>query len=98
MTAPNLNSLTSHSKDKEDRLIIKALLKYKRPLSRRFLSEVLLIEISVLCRLLWNLQHKRKLITVSKIARCPKTGKRVYHYWFETPKPDLFTKSSNDKS
>jgi len=82
MTAPNNKSSNSQCEDKENRKIFKALLKYKRPLTRRFLSEVLLIEISVLCRLLWNLQHKRKLITVSKIARCPKTGKLVFHYYF----------------
>ena len=82
MTAPNNKSSNTRSEDKENRLIFKALHKYKQPLTRRFLSEITTLEISVLCRALWDLQHKRKLITVSKIARCPKTGKLVFHYYF----------------
>lgn len=74
-------SLTANE-DKENLLIFKALHKYKQPLTRRFLSEVTGLEIATLCRALYNLTYKSKLLKVAKIARCPQTGKQVYHYYF----------------
>lgn len=77
----SFNSSTGNE-DKENRLIFKALLKYKRPLTRRFISECTNLEIATLCRALFNLVHKRRLLKVALMAKCPKTGKRVYHYYF----------------
>jgi hypothetical protein len=74
-------SLTANE-DKENRLIFKALHQYKQPLTRRKLSEVTGLEIATLCRALYNLTYKSKSLRVAKIARCPKTGKLVYHYYF----------------
>lgn len=84
------------NEDTEKRLIFKALNHYKRPLTRRFLNEVTGLELPTLCRALYNLTYKYKSLRVAEIKRCPKTGKKVFHYYFETPKPNLFTKSSND--
>jgi predicted transcriptional regulator len=74
-------SLTANE-DKENRLIFKALHQYKQPLTRRKLSEVTGLEIATLCRALYNLTYKSKSLRVAKIARCHRTGKRVYHYYF----------------
>jgi hypothetical protein len=74
-------SLTANE-DKENRLIFKALHQYKQPLTRRKLSEVTGLEIATLCRALYNLTYKSKSLRVAKIARCPKTGKLVYHYYY----------------
>lgn len=70
------------NEDKENRLIFKALQKHKQPLTRRFISEVTGLELSTLCRALYNLTYKYKSLKVAKIARCPKIGKQVYHYYF----------------
>jgi hypothetical protein len=73
---------SSANEDTENRLIFKALHQYKQPLTRRFLSEVTGLEIATLCRALYNLTYKRKSLRVAKIALCPKTGKKVFHYCF----------------
>ena len=73
---------SSANEDKENRLIFKALHQYKQPLTRRKLSEITSLEIATLCRLLYNLTNKSKSLKVAKIARCPKTKKLVYHYYF----------------
>ncbi|MET4080064.1 hypothetical protein ABIB40_000004 [Pedobacter sp. UYP30] len=70
------------NEDKENRLIFKALHLYKQPLTRRKLSELTGLEIATLCRALYNLTYKSKSLRVAKIARCPTTGKRVYHFYF----------------
>jgi hypothetical protein len=85
MDAPLNNSLGcsgERHEDKEKQLIFKALYEFKQPLTRRKLSEITFLELPTLCRSLYNLVHKRKLLTVAKIAPCAKTGKRVYHYYF----------------
>lgn len=87
---------SSTNEDKENRLIFKALNQYKQPLTRRKLSEVTGLEIATLCRALYNLTYKSKVLKIAQIKPCPKTKKQVFHYNFETPKPDLFTKFSND--
>jgi uncharacterized protein YukJ len=76
-----VKSLTANE-DTEKRLIFKVLHKYKQPLTRRFLSEVTGLEIATLCRALYNLTNKYKLLKVAKIKPCPKTRKWVYHYYF----------------
>lgn len=75
-----LNSTAT--KDKENLLILQTLIKYKKPLTRRFISECTQIEIASLCRALDSLTNKRRILRVSLIAKCPKTNKLVYHYYF----------------
>jgi hypothetical protein len=81
MIVAPLKSSTANE-DRENRLIYKALHQYKQPLTRRKLSEVTGLEIATLCRALYNLTYKSKSLRVAKIALCPKTGKKVFHYYF----------------
>ena len=76
------NKFSNATEDRYNRLIFKALIKYNRPLTRRFLSEATNIEIATLCKALFVLVHNRKLIKVAFIKPCVKTGKIVYHYYF----------------
>ena len=80
MTTP-LNLMANE--DKENRRIFKALIKYYQPLTRRFLSEVTGLELPSLCRALYNLTYKRKLLKIAEIKPCPITGRKVYHYYFD---------------
>ena len=82
MKTPSLKSLTANE-DKENRLIFKTFLTYKKPLTRRFLSENTGLELPSLCRALFNLTNKKRLLKVAKIKPCPKTGKSVIHYFFD---------------
>ncbi len=71
-----------HSKDTEFRLIFKALHQFKQPMSRRQLSMATGLEIANLCRALFNLQNKRRVLKIAQVKPCSTTGKRVYHYYF----------------
>lgn len=49
-------------------------------LTRRKLNEITDIEIGSLCRCLFNLCYKKMSLHVAYTARCPVTGKKVFHY------------------
>lgn len=70
------------SKDTEYRTIIKTLLVEKQPLTRRRISEITKLELPTLCRALYNLTYKLKLLKIASIKPCITTGKLVYHYYF----------------
>jgi hypothetical protein len=58
---------------------IKALTSHKS-LNRRQLAMITGLEVPTLCRLLFNLVHKRFVLKIASISPCPMTGKRVYFY------------------
>jgi hypothetical protein len=66
------------SKVNEYQRTLKALAE-SRWLSRRQISAVTRLEIPTLCRTLYNLVRRKK-VKVAFRARCPITGKLVYHY------------------
>ncbi len=84
MGTPSKNHLGAGQalKDTENPSILKAILSAKQPLSRRQISEATGREQPPLCRALFNLVNKRKLLTVAFKKPCITTGKRVYHYYF----------------
>ena len=69
-------------KDTETRKIYQALAEVKQPKTRRELSKLTGLEISSLCRALWNLIHYPRTIKISHYAPCKTTGKRVMHFYF----------------
>lgn len=79
MTPPK-NSIR-HNKDKESKLVYKALYKECRPLTRREFSEITGLEIPTLCRILFNLTNKSHKLIISYSKRCKVTGKIVFHYF-----------------
>ena len=66
-------------KDKENKLIIRALLATDRPLTRRELSERTGLE-ATLCRALFNMLHKQQSISIAKYDYCKATNKLVMHF------------------
>ncbi len=96
MKAQPLISSLNANKDTENKQIVKTLLAEKQPLSRRRFNELTGLELPTLCRALFNLVHKTKVLEVAKIMRCPTTKKRVYHYYFKSvQRPDLFNGGQN---
>jgi len=63
----------------EYRLTIQALRTYEH-LNRRQLSRITKLEISALCRVLFNLVHKRNYVRVAFTGKCAITKKWVYYY------------------
>lgn len=83
MKTPLNNSLLPDShKDTETRIIITTLIAEKQPLTRRRISELTGLELPTLCRSLFNLTNKIKILHVAAIKPCVITGKCVYHYYF----------------
>ena len=78
MTPPK-NSIR-HNKDKESKLVYKALYKECRPLTRRELSDITGLEISTLCRILFNQTYKSRTLKITYIKPYKTTGRNVYHY------------------
>lgn len=88
MINPSNNNIAArkHHKYTEYRLIFKALYEFKQPMSRRQLSIATGLEIANLCRALFNLQNKKRLLKIAQVKPCATTGKRVYHYYFADKK------------
>ncbi len=96
MKARPLKKSLNANKDTENKQIIKTLLSEKQPLSRRRFNELTGLELPTLCRALFNLVHKSKVLEVAQIRPCPTTKKRVYHYYFKSVQsPDLFNGGQN---
>ena len=72
--------LGRQNKANENKLIIIALLGTRHPLTRRELSERTGIEISCLCRALFNMVYKRKTVFIAKYGKCKSTKKTVMHF------------------
>jgi len=66
-------------KCKDFRLTIKVLARHQ-PLTRRQLSSMTNLEISSLCRILFNLTNLHGTTKVAFIAKCNITGRPVNHY------------------
>jgi hypothetical protein len=63
----------------EYKVSIQALTKYQH-LNRRQLSRIANLEISALCRVLFNLVDKRSYVKVAFTGKCPITKRWVYYY------------------
>jgi hypothetical protein len=63
----------------EYRLTIQALTTYQH-LNRRQLSRITKLEIPTLCRVLFDLVHKKNLVRIAFTGKCPITKKWVYYY------------------
>lgn len=78
---------TGQVKYSENALIFKALTKAARPLTRRELSRMTGLEISVLCRVLHHLVYFYPYtLKVSHYAACQTTGISVMHFTFTKPR------------
>lgn len=64
----------------EERKIINVLLLADRPLTRREISNVTEMEISVLCRVLYHMVHSKKQLQISHYAKCKSTDRKVMHF------------------
>ena len=78
MTPPK-NSIR-HNKYNEKSLVFRALYHYQRALTRRELSEITHLEISTLCRILFNQTYKSRTLKITYIKPYKTTGRNVYHY------------------
>ena len=84
MKSSSLVSLSvQRHKETENKLILQALHQKKQPLTRRKLSELTGLELPTLCRALYDLTHKAKVLYVAAIRPCPITNKWVFHYYFK---------------
>lgn len=76
----SLRGSGKHTKDNETKLIIKALIATRQPLTRRKLSTNTGLEIANLCRALFNLVYKSNTVVIAKYDYCATTGKLVMHF------------------
>ena len=68
--------------DTENKIIIETLLAENEPLTRRRISEITGLELPTLCRALFNLTNRSRVLTVAQIKPCSVTKRHVYHYYF----------------
>ena len=78
MTPPK-NSIR-HNKYTEKRLVFKALYHNRKALTSTKLSEIIGLEITILCRILFNQTYKSRTLKISLFIPFKTTGRNVYHY------------------
>lgn len=82
MEVTALKTLKPKNKDAENKAICKALINAKKPLTRRQINHATGYEIGNLCRALYNLVNKTKVLKISHYANCATTNKIVMHFYF----------------
>ena len=75
-----LKPVVYQNKDSEVQRIFKALTAANKPLTRRELKPLTGLEISTLCRALYNLVYDVQSIIIAHYAPCQTTGKKVMHF------------------
>lgn len=81
------NSLKAYSELKasgqiktQEALVLAIMVSKNKPLTRRELAKMALIEMGAACRTIYNLLNKNKLIEISHTDKCKTTGKTVNYY------------------